>query len=52
MKTVYSSLETAIFPPDHSVFSTDHHSGQPYIMWAGAPYEHIMMPVTEGENTQ
>jgi hypothetical protein len=28
--------------------STDHHSGKPYIMWAGTPYEHIMMPVAEG----
>jgi hypothetical protein len=35
---------------DQSVFSTDHHSGQPYIMWAGTPYEHIMMPVAEGEH--
>jgi hypothetical protein len=37
---------------DQTVFSTDHHSGQPYIMWAGTPYEHLMMPVAEGENTQ
>jgi hypothetical protein len=34
---------------DQSVFSTDHRSGQPYIMWAGTPYEHIMMPVAGGE---
>jgi hypothetical protein len=34
---------------DQSVFTTDHHSGQPYIMWAGTPYEHIMMPVAESE---
>jgi hypothetical protein len=33
---------------DQTVFSTNHHSGQPYIMWAGTPYEHIMMPVAEG----
>ncbi len=33
---------------DQSVFSTDHDSGQPYIMWAGAPYEHVMVPVAEG----
>ena len=35
---------------DPRVFSTDHHSGLPYIMWAGTPYEHIMMPVAEGEH--
>jgi len=29
-------------------FTTDHTSGQPYIMWEGTPYEHIMMPVAEG----
>lgn len=33
---------------DPTVFSTDHHSGHPYIMWAGTPYEHIMMPVANG----
>lgn len=32
-------------PIDQKAFSTDHHSGQPFIMWAGTPYEHIMMPV-------
>jgi hypothetical protein len=30
---------------DQSVFSTDPKSGGPWIMWAGTPYEHIMMPV-------
>jgi hypothetical protein len=30
---------------DLSEFSTDHSSGQPYVMWAGTPYEHIMVPV-------
>jgi hypothetical protein len=35
---------------DQSVFSTDHASGEPYVMWAGTPYEHIMMPVAEGEH--
>ena len=30
---------------DQSVFSTDPLSGEPFIMWAGTPYEHIMMPV-------
>lgn len=33
---------------DQTVFSTDHASGGPFIMWAGTPYEHIMMPVAEG----
>jgi hypothetical protein len=35
---------------DQTVFTTDHHSGEPYIMWAGTPYEHIMMPLAELEN--
>jgi hypothetical protein len=35
---------------DQSGFTTDHHSGQPYIMWAGTPYEHIMMPVADMEH--
>lgn len=34
---------------DQTVFSTDHDSGEPFIMWAGTPYEHIMVPVAEGE---
>ena len=33
---------------DQSVFATDHASGEPFIMWAGTPYEHIMMPVADG----
>jgi hypothetical protein len=37
---------------DQSAFSTDHDSGEPYIMWAGTPYEHIMMPVAEGEHDE
>jgi hypothetical protein len=32
-----------------SGFSADFHSGAPWIMWAGTPYEHLMMPVAEGE---
>jgi hypothetical protein len=32
---------------DQSVYTTDHHSGHPYIMWAGTPYEHIMVPVAD-----
>ena len=34
---------------DQSVFTTDHASGEPFIMWAGTPYEHIMMPVADAE---
>ena len=30
---------------DQTVFSTNHLSGGPWIMWAGTPYEHVMMPV-------
>lgn len=35
---------------DQSVFTTDHDSGEPFIMWAGTPYEHIMMPVADGNH--
>jgi hypothetical protein len=35
---------------DRTAFSTDHHSGEPYVMWAGTPYEHVMVPVAEGEH--
>ena len=37
-----------IFPSqklDVKVYGTDSDSGKPWIMWAGTPYEHIMMPV-------
>lgn len=34
-------------PLDMSLFSADHHSGKPWVMWAGTPYEHIMMPIAE-----
>jgi hypothetical protein len=34
---------------DQTVFSTDPASGGPYIMWAGTPYEHLMIPVQEGQ---
>jgi hypothetical protein len=39
-----------IMPGDlvESGFSPDFQSGAPWIMYAGTPYEHIMMPVTEG----
>jgi hypothetical protein len=30
---------------DQSIYSTDPLSGGPFIMWAGTPYEHVMMPV-------
>jgi hypothetical protein len=29
---------------DLSQYTTDPSSGEPYIMWAGTPYAHIMMP--------
>jgi hypothetical protein len=32
---------------DRTAFTTDHANGGPWIMWAGTPYEHIMMPVAE-----
>jgi hypothetical protein len=38
-----------IFPEsvDLSQFPTDPTSGGPYVMWAGTPYAHIMMPVDD-----
>jgi LPXTG-motif cell wall-anchored protein len=36
---------------DTNLFSTDHSWGGPYVMWAGTPYEHIMMPVQAGSIT-
>jgi len=30
---------------DPALYSTDHASGGPYIMWEGTPYEHLMAPV-------
>jgi hypothetical protein len=30
---------------DAKVYGTDPHSGGPWVMWAGTPYEHIMAPV-------
>jgi hypothetical protein len=39
-------------PLDPSEFSTDHHTGGPWIMWAGTPYEHIMMPVADAEQEE
>jgi hypothetical protein len=40
-----------LMPEDlvQSGFSPDFHSGAPWIMWAGTPYEHLMVPVAEGE---
>ena len=37
-----------VFPSgklDPGVYGTDPHSGRPWIMWAGTPYEHLMIPV-------
>jgi hypothetical protein len=30
---------------DPAVFSKDHHSGGPWVMFGGTPYEHLMVPV-------
>lgn len=30
---------------DPDLITTDHHSGYPYIMFEGTPYEHVMMPL-------
>jgi hypothetical protein len=32
---------------DPTDFQTTMASGGPYVMWAGTPYEHLMMPVTD-----
>lgn len=32
---------------DPADFTTDHTSGEPYIMWEGTPYEHLMVPVAD-----
>ena len=37
---------------DQSVFSTNHNSGEPYIMWRAPPASHIMMPVAFGQDGQ
>lgn len=37
-----------IFPTgklDPAVYGTDYTTGNPWIMWAGTPYEHLMIPV-------
>jgi len=37
-----------VFPTaklDPKVYGTDAHTGRPWIMWAGTPYEHLMVPV-------
>ena len=32
---------------DTALLSTDHHTGEPWVMYAGTPYEHVMIPVEE-----
>jgi hypothetical protein len=32
---------------DASRFPTDPHSGGPWLMWAGTPYEHVMVPMED-----
>jgi CubicO group peptidase (beta-lactamase class C family) len=34
-------------PLDPNVFTTDHASGFPYIMWKGTSYEHLMIPLAD-----
>jgi hypothetical protein len=34
---------------DASLFPTHRDSGEPYIMWAGTPYEHFMSPSNLGD---
>ena len=35
---------------DPSVYSTDHHSGGPWIMFEGTPSEHLMVPTTDASS--
>jgi hypothetical protein len=35
---------------DLTAFSTDHDAGEPYVMWAGTPFEHIMVPLAAHEH--
>jgi hypothetical protein len=34
-------------PWDQTLFSTDHHSGGPWVMFNGSPNEHLMVPIPE-----
>lgn len=45
---ITSPSHTMVFPVgklDQSVYSTEPKNGGPWIMWAGTPYEHLMIPV-------
>lgn len=37
---------------DPADFTIDHHAGEPYIMWEGTPYEHLMVPVLASEEEE
>jgi hypothetical protein len=37
---------------DMQIYTTDHQYGGPYVMWAGTPFEHIMMPVAALEEME
>ena len=36
---------------DPSIYTTDPNSGEPFIMWEGTPYEHLMIPVADMPET-
>ena len=45
---VTTGPHTMVFPAgtlDQTVYSTDPKNGGPWIMWAGTPFEHLMIPV-------
>ncbi len=47
-KWVPAPPHVMVFPTgklDAQVYGTDHRSGRPWVMWAGTPYEHLMVPV-------
>ncbi|MCC7208189.1 MAG: hypothetical protein IT323_12850 [Anaerolineae bacterium] len=37
---------------DLSGITTDEHSDGPFVMWAGTPYQHLMVPVGDAEEDQ
>ncbi len=47
-KWMKESPHVMVFPTarlDPKVYGTDPKSGGPWVMWAGTPYEHVMVPV-------
>lgn len=46
---LFDEAHLMVIAPDPAMleaFPTEHGSGGPYVMWAGTPYAHLMIPVT------